>query len=189
MFYRGRELLNPVDFTKYIYPFKEGILEPISESPLAYHPQTYHIPGYPANPRMFLIRLYIQLGVFIDYYTGQHDPSLSNTLRQTLNTPGFNAENSICQIPERHRHLFPQFGVNSNWPPTFLLHGTSDSGVHVAESRHMQALLRKAGVPVVLLEVEGKEHSFDYEPEAETDLKETFDEVAVFLRRCLQRTI
>ena len=53
----------------------------------------------------------------------------------------------------------------------------------------MQALLRKAGVPVVLLEVEGKEHSFDYEPEAETDLKETFDEVAVFLRRCLQWTI
>lgn len=181
--------MNPVDFAEYVYPFKDGTLEPISDSPLAYHPQTYYIPGYPANPRMLLARLYIQLGVFIDYYTGQHDPSLTNTLRQTLSTPESNAESSMCHIPERLRSLFPQFGVDSNWPPTFLLHGTNDTAVPVAESRHMQALLRNAGVPVKLLEFEGKEHSFDYEPEVETILGEVFDEVAVFLQRCLQGTI
>ena len=172
-----------------MYPFKDGILGPISDSPPAYHPPTYYIPGYPANPRMLLARLYLQLGVFIDYYTGQHDPSLSNTLRQSLSTAGFNAEDLISQIPERQRSLFPQFGVDSNWPPTLLLHGTNDTAVPVAESRHMQALLRKAGVPVVLLEFEGKEHSFDTEPEAETILGEEFDKVAVFLRRCLLRMI
>ena len=181
--------MNPVDFAEYVYPFKDGTLEPISDSPLAYHPQTYYIPGYPANPRMLLARLYIQLGVFIDYYTGQHDPSLTNTLRQTLSTPESNAESSMCHIPERLRSLFPQFGVDSNWPPTFLLHGTNDTAVPVAESRHMQALLRNAGVSVKLLEFEGKEHSFDYEPEVETILGEVFDEVAVFLQRCLQGTI
>ena len=183
--------MDPVDFAEYVHPFKDGILDPISDSPLAYHPQTYYIPGYPANPRMLLARLYLQLGVFIDYYTGQHDPSLSDTLRRTLNAPDLNAEDSdlMHQIPERQRSLFPQFGVHSNWPPTFLLHGTNDTAVPVAESRHMQALLKKAGVPVVLLEIEGKEHSFDYEPEVETILGREFDEVAVFLRRCLQRTI
>ena len=181
--------MNPIDFAEYVYPFKDKTLEPISDSPLAYHPQTYHIPGYPANPRMLLARLYLQLGVFIDYYTGQHDPSLSTKLRQTLSTPKSNAEDLINQIPERQRSLFPQFGVDSNWPPTFLLHGTNDTAVPVAESRHMQALLRKVGVPVVLLEFEGKEHSFDYEPEVENILGGKFDEVAVFLRRCLQRTI
>ena len=189
MFFRGRELLNPVDFPEYVYPFKDGILGPISDSPPAYHPQTYYIPGYPANPRMLLARLYLQLGVFIDYYTGQHNPSLSNTLRQALSTPESNAEDLMCQIPERQRSLFPQFGVDSNWPPTFLLHGTNDTAVPVAESRHMQALLRKAGVPVVLLEFEGKEHSFDYEPGVETVFGGEFDEVAVFLRRCLLRMI
>ena len=181
--------MNPVDFAEYVYPFKDGTPEPISDSPLAYHPQTYYIPGYPANPRMLLARLYIQLGVFVDYYTGQHDPSLSNTLRQTLSKPESNAEDLMYQIPERQRSLFPQFGVNSNWPPTFLLHGTNDTAVPIAESRHMQALLRKAGVPVELREFEGKEHSFDYEPEVETILGGAFDEVAVFLQRCLQRTI
>jgi dipeptidyl aminopeptidase/acylaminoacyl peptidase len=132
---------------------------------------------------MLLARLYLQLGVFIDYYTGQHDPSLSNTLRQTSES---NAEDLMLQIPERYRSLFPQSGVDSNWPPTFLLHGTNDTAVPVAESRHMQALLKQAGVPVTLLEFEGKEHSFDYEPEVETILGGAFDEVAVFLGRCLQ---
>ncbi|KAF8810216.1 alpha/beta-hydrolase [Phlegmacium glaucopus] len=186
VFFRGREVLNPADFSEYIYPFEDGALEPISDSPLAYHPQTYHIPGYPANPRMLLARLYLQLGVFLDYYTGQHDPSLTNTLRQTLNTPESNIEDFKRQIPERQHPFFPQFGVDSNWPPTFLLHGTNDTAVPIAESRHMQALLGKAGVPVTLLEFEGKEHSFDYEPEVETILGGAFDEVMGFLRRCLR---
>jgi hypothetical protein len=51
-----------------------GTLESISDSPMAYRPQTYHILGYPANSRMFFARLYLQLGMFVDYYTGQHDP-------------------------------------------------------------------------------------------------------------------
>ena len=115
--------MDPVDFADYLYPFKDGALKPISDSPLAYHPQTYHIPGYPANPRMLLARLYFQLGVFLDYYTGQHDPSLSDTLRQSLSKPEFNVDDDLMhQIPERQRSLFPQFGVDSNWPPTFLLH-------------------------------------------------------------------
>ena len=177
--------MDPVDFAEYVYPFKDGTLEPISDSPLAYHPPTYHIPGYPANPRMLLVRLYLQLGVFVDYYTGQHHPSLSNILRQTLDSPE-NAENLMYQIPEQQRFLFPQFGVDSSWPPAFLLHGTNDTAVPVAESRHMEALLRNAGVPVTLLEFEGKEHSFDYEPEAETILGGMFNEVADFLQRCLE---
>jgi len=186
VFFRGRELLNPAEFADYLYPFKNGTLEPVSDSPLAYHPQTYHIPGYPANPRMLLARVYLQLGVFLDYYTGQHDPSLSNTLRQTLSKPESSVDDLMHQIPERQRSLFPQFGVDSNWPPTLLLHGTNDTAVPLAESRHMQALLKKAGVPVTLLEFEGKEHSFDYEPEAEATLGGRFDEVAGFLRRCLE---
>ena len=147
---------------------------------------------------MLLTRLYLQLGLFLDYYTGQHEPSLSSTLREILSgkNPAVDSDKDIdfditnCMrhlIPEHHLHLFPQFGVTSDWPPTLLCHGSFDTAVPVHESRHMQELLDRAGVPgVQLVVVEGKEHSFDYDPKAEALYGKQFDLIADFLKVWLE---
>ncbi|KAG6919244.1 hypothetical protein DXG01_008040 [Tephrocybe rancida] len=204
-FFRGREILDPGDFTEYLHPnhdpdtstdpaFRDfAALPPIADSALAYHPQTYHIPGYPANPRMLITRLYLQLGVFIDYYTGAHEAGgISSALRQALtsrsgllNTDDIDADfNALLSalIPEQHHGLFPQLGVSVDWPPIVLVHGTNDSAVPIWDSRSLASRLKARGVDVQLWEVEGREHSFDYEPGAEELFGDIFDRVGEFLK-------
>lgn len=174
-FFRGREMLDPANFPEYMYPFDN--LQSISDSPLEYYPQSYHIPGYPANPRMMLSRLYLQLGVAIDYITGQHEPSLSHTLREAIRTDGPFDEALVAD----HKILFPQFNVTSDWPATYLIHGTSDTAVLLRESQNLHSLLTKAGVEVVLEVIPGREHSFDYQPGAELEHEGSFDSIVEFL--------
>lgn len=202
-FLRGREILDPRDFADYLHPNHNpetesgpasfASLQPIADSALAYHPETYHIPGFPANPRMLLSRLYLQLGVFIDYYTGAHeDGGISRTLRDAsiLNSQSRSQDDDAlwlervrALVPQRHQRLFPQLGVSAQWPPTMLVHGTEDSAVPVSESRSLGQRLQTAGVEVKILEVKGKEHSFDYELGAEELFTDVFDAVSVFLAR------
>ncbi|KAF8229677.1 alpha/beta-hydrolase [Tricholoma matsutake] len=192
-FLRGREILDPNDFLEYLYP-TSNMLETITDSPLAYHPTSHHIPGYPSNPRMLIGRLYLQLGSFLDYYTGDHDPSLSCMLREALdaNSDDIYQAQHVKQmrdlILKQHLPLFPQFGVTPSWPPTLLCHGTEDSAVHVGESRNLKALLERAGVQVRLIEFQGKEHSFDYEPDAEVRHKTEFDDMWDFLKGWLEQS-
>ncbi|PCH40121.1 alpha/beta-hydrolase [Wolfiporia cocos MD-104 SS10] len=179
VFFRGRELLDPNNFHDYIFP-RSCSLPLTSDSALAYHPPTSPTPGFPANPRMFLARLYLQLGTYMDYYTGCHEPSLSDALRSAAancsaqdiikGAPGTELPSIHLRsiIPPEHLLLFPQFGVTSNWPSTYLVHGSADTAVLADESRYMYGLLQKAGVDVSLTIVEGKEHSFDYESDAES---------------------
>ncbi|OAX32919.1 alpha/beta-hydrolase [Rhizopogon vinicolor AM-OR11-026] len=178
-FLRGREMLDLAQYSEYMYPFNN--LQSTSDSPLAYHPQSYHIPGYPANPRMLLSRLYLQLGVAVDYITGQHEPSLSTTLREAIRTEGPFDEALVAD----HKLLFPQFNVTSDWPATYLIHGTSDTAVLIRESQNLHLLLKKAGVEVVFEEIPGREHSFDYQPGAELEHEGSFDAIAGFLYRHL----
>jgi len=178
-FFQGREMLDPAQFSEYMYPF--GNVQSTSDSPLVYHPQSYHIPGYPANPRMLLSRLYLQLGVALDYFTGQHEPSLSATLREAVHTEGPFDEALIAD----HKILFPQFNVTSDWPATYFIHGTSDTAVLLQESQTLHSLLTKAGVEAILEEVPGKEHSFDYQPGAALAYEGSFDAIVQFLYRHL----
>jgi acetyl esterase/lipase len=153
---------------------------------------------------MLLSRLYLQLGVFLDYITGEHgdehQPSLSEILRKSLgsnktdlaHSTGSDAYDVINErlkqlIPERHHYLFPQFNVTSDWPPAYLAHGALDSVVLVHESLYLYRLFKNAGIDVTLSVEEGKEHSFDYEPDAEavhgTGL---FDSIVEFLKEHLE---
>lgn len=201
-FFRGREILDPGDFSEYLHPASTQS-QPTADSPLAYHPRTYRIPGYPANPRMLLGRLYLQMGTFLDYYTGSHNPSLSATLRARLRdqlqgdhsapamqNPGSRGSLQSSQevIPVAHRHLFPQFVITPALPPMFLIHGSSDTAVVVNESHNLRSLLKGSGVRAELVVVEGKEHSFDYEPSAEDEFGGPgglFDRAVSFLREAL----
>ncbi|KAG1849890.1 Alpha/Beta hydrolase protein [Suillus subalutaceus] len=172
-FLRG---LDPAQLSGYIHPFDS--LQSTSDSPLVYHPQSYHIPE---NPRMLIPRLYLQLGVVLDYITGQHEPSLSVTLRKAIHTEDPFDEALISD----HKIIFPQFNVTSDWPATYLVHGTSDMNVLPRESRNLHSLLLKAGVEVVLEELPGREHSFDDQPGAELEHKGSFDDMVQFLYRHL----
>ncbi|KAF8956513.1 Alpha/Beta hydrolase protein [Flammula alnicola] len=162
VFFMGRDLLNRDDFPDYLYPFKRGAPSRTSDSPLVYHPVT----GDPANSRIYLPPLYLQLGCFVDYYTGMHEPSLSNTLGATLEDD-FITETEL------------------DWPPTMLLHGTGDSAIPVDDSCHMQAVIERAGIPVELIEFEVMEHLLDFAPDAEEIWGEKFDRAKDFLRTWL----
>ncbi|EPQ50964.1 alpha/beta-hydrolase [Gloeophyllum trabeum ATCC 11539] len=201
-FFRGREMLDPASFGQYTYPKmqsgrksgspRSGDEEAmISDSPLAYHPATSPTPGYPASPRMQLTRLYLQLGVFLDYYTGCHEPSLSAQLREALTSSSDDDAHLEAHmrslIPDEHLCLFPQFDSLNEWPPALLVHGTSDTADKIRESEHLHALLQGAGVDVILKQVEGEEHSFDYQADAEERFgRIMFDDVAEFLVKRLQ---
>ncbi|KAJ7579771.1 Alpha/Beta hydrolase protein [Mycena floridula] len=189
IFFRGRELLDPLDFPDFIYPFTSSPTSSsvISDSPLSYHPSTSPTPGYPANPRMLVARLWLQLGVFLDYYTGQHEPSLSEQLRKVLKESDPEAVVKTLRqvVPPEHHCLFPQLNVSPAWPPTFLCHGSADSAVPVCESQTLQSLLKGQDVSCELLVLEGKDHSFDYVPEAETIFEKEFVRMAAFIDKNL----
>ncbi|KAJ7213878.1 Alpha/Beta hydrolase protein, partial [Mycena pura] len=192
VFFRGREILDPKNFSEFLYPNCTH-LNPISESELAYHPASSPTPGWPANPRMPLTRLYLQLGVMLDYCTGQHDPSLSARLRPLLESAAPHDSLALqaaahALVPPALHQLFPQFNVSPQFPPTFLCHGSADSAVLCDESRHMAALLRRAGVSTRLLVIDGAEHSFDYVPDAEALYSSHFDEMPEFLINFLKDT-
>ena len=131
---------------------------------------------------MLLARLYLQLGTFLDYYTGAHSPSISQVLRSSLSPDRTFVESDL---PKSHRALFPQFAAKNAWPPTMLFHGKDDSAVPIEESRNLKALLDTVGVEVELLEFEGAEHSFDYEAGAEARWGVEFDVAKDFLHRNL----
>jgi acetyl esterase/lipase len=141
---------------------------------------------------MLLGRLYLQLGLFLDYYSGDHDPSLSLRLREALDASLDDTdqvrflERMRSLIPDHHLPIFPQFGVTPSWPPTLLCHGTKDSAILAGESQNLKSLLESVGVPVRLILFEGMEHSFDYEPDAEVRHKIEFDEIGEFLKKWLR---
>lgn len=58
----------------------------------------------------------------------------------------------------------PVYQVNSNYPPTMLVHGTADTTVDYSNSMRMFQALEAAGVPVDIHLYAGQEHIFDREP-------------------------
>ncbi|KAJ7625245.1 alpha/beta-hydrolase [Mycena polygramma] len=188
VFFLGREMLDPKDFTEFLYPRCKS-LKTLAGSELAYHPPSSATPGWPANPRMPLPRLYLQLGVILDYLTGQHEPSLSEQLRPLLDTvtdPAALHDAMTALIPPEHHTILPQLNVTAEFPPTFLCHGSEDTAVLVGESENMHSLLQRAGVPVRLLVIDGASHSLDYAPNAEELYAPHFDEMAEFLGKALK---
>ncbi len=143
----GRPLVNPTDFADFIYPFPDGPLPPTSDVPLVFG-------GPPTSRRPAMAGLYLQLGVYLDYLTGQHEPSLSASLRTIFDRNG-SIEELKAAIPEQHRRLFPQLAVDSNWPPTLMMHGTADTGVLPEESDYLYSLLKGANVTAELLKIPG----------------------------------
>jgi acetyl esterase/lipase len=175
-------LLNPAEHQEYIYPASQQLPRITDSAP------AYDSDGNGVNPRMPLCWLYIQRADFLDYYSGAHqENSISRLLQKALERDGdANPEKRLLElVPKKYHELLPQLGVNSSWPPTFLVHGSDDDGVLVQDSHHMHDLLKRNGVSVRLEVVEGKGHSFDYDTGADEEHAKLFDAVAEFFREHL----
>lgn len=191
-FLPGLPLLDLSDFAEFIFP-QSMSLPVIAESPLEYHPSTHPTPGLPANKRMFVSRLYYQLGEWLDYYTGDH--TLSRRLRQLRSPSTSDTGSSLALDPikamevigEKNIGLFPQFGVVEDWPPTMFLHGSEDHRVPLYESKHLAEKLKAVGVENELVVVEGQEHGFDNVSDAEREFGRFFDRAVGFLVQKLQK--
>jgi acetyl esterase/lipase len=70
-----------------------------------------------------------------------------------------------AQVPDRYRAASPAGLVTSSTPPTLLIYGTRDHIVEARFARQLDAQLRAAGVPSVLLELPWAEHAFDALPD------------------------
>jgi len=138
---------------------------------------------------MQLARLWLQLGTYLDYWTGAHTPSLSDTLRALLPTGEEQHTEGDARLaaalPPADHAIFPQLLVTPDWPRVLLVHGSEDSAVPADSSRAMHARLRAAKVETVLRIVDGSEHSFDLKSGAEATFGGLFDEAAEFLRAAL----
>ncbi|KAH9054060.1 Alpha/Beta hydrolase protein [Lactarius deliciosus] len=162
-FFLGYEILDPAQFTAF--------LPRTAQSTPTFHGRDSATPGLPSNPRMPLARLWLQLGTYLDYWTGSHaeiDARLA------------------AALPPRDRAIFPQLLVTPDWPPVLHIHGSEDSAVPADSSRAIHARLRAAKVETVLRIVDGSEHAFDHkEDSAEATFGGLFDEAVEFLRAAL----
>ena len=137
---------------------------------------------------MQLARLWLQLGTYLDYWTGAHTPSLSDTVRALLPADEERAERDArfaAALPPAQHAIFPQLLVTPDWPRVFLIHGSEDSAVPADSSRAMHERLRAAQVETVLRIADGSEHSFDLKHDAEATFGGLFDEAVEFLRSAL----
>lgn len=189
-FYQGYEILDPAQFTTFLHPASTA-QAPVAQSPLTYHGPDSATPGLPSNPRMQLARLWLQLGTYLDYWTGAHTPSLSDALRALLPAGEEHTEHAELDarlaeaLPPAEHAIFPQLLVTHDWPRVLLVHGSEDSAVPVDSSKAMHARLRAAKVETVLRVLDGSEHSFDLKNGAEATFGGLFDEAVEFLRAAL----
>ena len=183
----GNEMLDLAPFAEFLYPACTK-LAPVAQSPPTYYGRDSATPGLPSNPRMELARVCLQIGKYLDYWTGLHMPSLSEAMRTLLPVDKGRTEHDArfaAAISPAQHAIFPQLLVTPNWPRVFLIHGSEDSVVPADSSRAMHARLRASKVKTVLRIVDGSEHSFDLQPGAEAAFGELFDEAVEFLRAAL----
>lgn len=69
---------------------------------------------------------------------------------------------------EKIRQVSPVAHIDAKDPPFLLIHGTDDKVVPVAQSHLGEAALRKAGVPVEAIYIDGVDHSFIGKTPAQT---------------------
>ncbi|KAI9509461.1 alpha/beta-hydrolase [Russula earlei] len=170
-FFMGREILDPTPFSEFLFPASSS-LAPTAQSPLTFTPaRPPGKPSMPSNPRHQVARLWLQLGTYLDYWTGVHEPSISAALRELLPAQGEDMAAADARLaatlPPSEHALFPQLLVNSEWPPVMHLHGSEDTAVLAQSSRAMHARLLDAQVQTSLCIAQGSEHSFDLKRGAE----------------------
>jgi fermentation-respiration switch protein FrsA (DUF1100 family) len=184
-FFQGYELLDPAEYSDFFHPASAS-LPPIAQSKPTYFGPNSATPGLPSNPRMQLSRLWLQMGTYLDFWTGLHEPSISATLRNILPVEGEDIATTDARLaatlPPSEHALFPQLLVTPEWPCVMHIHGSKDTAVPVESSLALHARLQDAKVESTLRIVPDVEHAFDLRPAVEQAFGKVFDEAAEFLR-------
>ena len=84
------------------------------------------------------------------------------------------------------RSFCPLYTLDSDYPPTLLLHGTIDEDVPYEQSVSMSEALTKAGVENQLITIPNGKHVFDDDWQNGT-VQNAFDDVIQFLKKHLQK--
>jgi dipeptidyl aminopeptidase/acylaminoacyl peptidase len=64
----------------------------------------------------------------------------------------------VAESGEEIKFYSPITHVAKGAPPTFLLHGTADKSVPLAQSQHLEARLKEVGTTVTTVYLEGEGH-------------------------------
>jgi len=176
--------LESTQFINYTYPYVNGLPPVITECIIS-DDFLDEDPEKRSDPRTNVYNFYFQRGNYLDYYTGLHCPSISESLRGVLSKGDCTLEDFKRVIPTHKHSLFPQLSVDANWPPTVMIHGTIDDAVLIDESRNLRDIVQSVGAPVKLIEVEGELHGWDCYPAAAAKNKAEFDAVKEFIEQYL----
>jgi len=78
----------------------------------------------------------------------------------------------------------PAENIGPGYPPTLLLHGDSDTDVPYAQSVHMAARLKAAGIEHEMITIPGGPHGFDRDPAPELGdvVSDAFDRALALLK-------
>lgn len=101
-------------------------------------------------------------------FTNRHGVYHHNGMQKLL-------ERVVMKVPlelarERYEKASPMSRIHPGAPPFFVIHGSHDTLVPVAEARHFCELLRAAHVPVAYAELPGTQHAFEIFPSIRTAL-------------------
>jgi acetyl esterase/lipase len=102
--------------------------------------------------RRFMLDESIRKGNFGSILT--HEPGLSAMLAKGE------------PVPKKHQRVCPFFGVDRDYPPTAIIHGTDDTLVPLSASEGFEKVLKESNVKYVFLTAPG-EHGFDGQPSEE----------------------
>ena len=125
----------------------------------------------PTTPQQLTARLWMQLGVCMDVFTGEL--GLSDRLRASE------------KLPERHRLLFPwltSVDETSSWPRTLLLHGDIDHVTILSDSVGLAKLLEGRGIDVELVTVPGGSHGGDMQAREDANWQAAKERTASWLQ-------
>ena len=92
--------------------------------------------------------------------------------------------------PELWKNGSPVLYAAGGDPPFLIVHGDADKTVPFAQSEHLEAALKKAGVPVVFIRVMGGGHGMRAPkdaPPAEPDQQAIRDAVIAFFDKQLKK--
>ncbi|KAH6723525.1 Alpha/Beta hydrolase protein [Leptodontidium sp. MPI-SDFR-AT-0119] len=122
----------------------------------------YDFPLNPSTDKRFLWATIVhQQALFPELLTGI--PNLGKQIKGS----GMDA------IPAEARKFFSvPFKIEASFPPTALVHGSSDRAVNIDQSTAVAGILKASGVKVHLEVVEGKDHGFDAGFSEDIDVEE-----------------